>query len=221
MTETADDTRQRLIEAAGEIFSDKGFRSATVREICRAAKANLASVNYYFGDKEQLYLEAVRFAHCRGMSAEIAHALPPGISAEDKLRMFVRTMVANLLAEDRPAWHRRLMLRELAEPTEACAQLVEDFIRPVANVLDAILRELLPPTVSDQQRRMIGFSVVGQCLFYKVHQPVASALIGSVAFSAFTVEKLADHIASFTLAALGKGAPVASTPVQQTSGGEQ
>jgi AcrR family transcriptional regulator len=58
-----DKTRQRLLEAAGEIFAEQGFRKATVRDICARADANVASVKYHFGDKEKLYSEILRFAH--------------------------------------------------------------------------------------------------------------------------------------------------------------
>jgi AcrR family transcriptional regulator len=47
----ADDTATRVLNAAGLIFAEKGFKDATVREICSAAGVNLASVNYYFRDK--------------------------------------------------------------------------------------------------------------------------------------------------------------------------
>ena len=42
--------RERLLEAAGEIFAEHGFRNTTVREICKRADINLAAVNYYFRD---------------------------------------------------------------------------------------------------------------------------------------------------------------------------
>src|SRR6266566_7215778 len=58
-----DTTRQRLLEAAGQVFADQGYRQATVRDICARADANVASINYHFGDKEKLYSAAVRYAH--------------------------------------------------------------------------------------------------------------------------------------------------------------
>src|SRR6185436_11294059 len=45
------DTRQRLIDAAARLFADQGFENVTVREICKASQANVAAVNYHFGDK--------------------------------------------------------------------------------------------------------------------------------------------------------------------------
>ena len=42
--------RDRLLEVAGPVFSEKGFEKTTVREICQKADVNLASVNYYSGN---------------------------------------------------------------------------------------------------------------------------------------------------------------------------
>src|SRR5262249_28869678 len=56
------DTRKRLIEAAGHLSADHGFKKVTGREIVAAAHANIAAVNYHFGDKLGLYREVVEAA---------------------------------------------------------------------------------------------------------------------------------------------------------------
>jgi len=53
-------TREKLIEAAGQVFAERGFQEATVREICSRAGTNGAAVNYHFGDKLGLYTEVLR-----------------------------------------------------------------------------------------------------------------------------------------------------------------
>jgi TetR/AcrR family transcriptional regulator, regulator of cefoperazone and chloramphenicol sensitivity len=208
MTESLpDDTRQRLISAAGEVFAEHGFHAATVRDICGKAQANVAAVNYYFGDKMGLYIETVQAAHCGGPEI-IKPQWPEGISPQDKLRFFIRRWLEHFLDEHRPSWHTRLMLNEMAEPTEACAKLVEAYIRPMADTLHDIVRELVPSDVSLEQRWLIGFSIVGQCLFYKVHRPVAELLMGPANYRKLDLDLLADHIGRFSLAALGHGEPV-------------
>ena len=67
-----DGPETRLLEAAERVFAEKGYKAASVREICKQAGLNIAGVNYYFGDKERLYIEAVKYAH-RGCTEGVAH----------------------------------------------------------------------------------------------------------------------------------------------------
>lgn len=198
-----DDTRTRLLDSAGSIFAEKGFEAATVREICQAAEANIAAVNYYFGEKEKLYLECVREAYCARDENEPMPDWPAQTPAETKLRDYVRTFLRRLLAEGRPAWHFDLALREMAHPTAACVEIVREYIRPMAEVLREIVAELAPGRGDESHRRLICFSIVGQCLFYHVHKPIIRELVGSEEYATYNVELLADHIAAFTLSSLG------------------
>lgn len=206
MNVPVDDARTRLLETAGEIFAEKGFRSATVRDICQAAGANIASVNYYFGDKQRLYIEAVKHAHgCRFNDP------PPSWSAdtppEQKLHDFVTSMLTHLLDKTQPPWTIKLIMREMVDPSEACRELTEQRIRPMATVLFAIVKELLPPDAPLEKAQMTAFSVIGQCLFYRVQAFVARQLIGPEQFDALTIEQLAEHVTNFTLGAVGRSPP--------------
>src|SRR5262249_56597881 len=55
-----DQTRQRLLAAASELFAAQGYHGTTVREIAQRAGVNLAAGNYHFGSKRELYLEVLR-----------------------------------------------------------------------------------------------------------------------------------------------------------------
>jgi len=201
-----DDARTRLLETAGEIFATKGFSGATVREICTAAGVNIASVNYYFGDKLRLYIEAVKHAHsCRfnDPPREWSAETPP----ERKLYDFVLGMLRHLLDNTSPPWNAKLIMREMIDPTEACRELTEQRVRPMAQVLLGIVTELLPASTPVTRIQQTGFSIIGQCLFYRTHEHVARHLIGAEAFDAFSVEEIARHITGFSLAALGRKLP--------------
>ncbi|MDB5342502.1 MAG: Transcriptional regulator TetR [Schlesneria sp.] len=198
-----DDTRQRLIDAAGAIFAEKGYEAASVRDICQQASANIAAVNYHFGEKKSLYVAAVRHAQSCADSENPEMTWPADMSPVERLRAHILQMLQRKLEGDKPAWHLGIMLREMAFPTEACAAVVEDYVRPMANGMRAILLDLLGHDFPEEKGNMIGFSIVGQVLFYYVHQPVIRLLIGESAHDALTVQKLADHITNFSLAAMG------------------
>lgn len=199
-----DDTRNRLLEAAGEVFAEKGFRAATVREICARAGANVAAVSYYFGDKMGLYVAAVGLAH-QGPNQRPLPNWPAGTPPAKKLHDFVTYLLANL-QDASPSWTRRLLLREMAEPTEACAAVIHEYMRPRAELLDQILSDLLPAGTPAVERRLIAASIVGQCLFHQFHWQVMRLLAGEEARD-WEGQQVADHVTRFSLAALGYAPP--------------
>lgn len=201
MTNGADETRHRLLEAAGEVFAEKGFRAATVREICSRADANLAAVNYHFGDKQQLYVEAVQFAHGGGRPPQLPE-WPADMPPAEKLRLYIRHMLGQLLDPDRPAWQAKLMAREITQPTEACISLVESHIRAKFDLLNEILADLLPPETSLSDRHLTAFSIVGQCMHFKIGKTIIGRLVGPEESDGYDVERLTDHITQFSLTAL-------------------
>src|SRR5262249_885875 len=150
---TEERTSQRILEAAGRVFADQGYEAATVREICRLAGIrNIAAVNYYFGDKERLYVETVRAAY-QAISPQVPlPKWPLATPPEQKLRDFIGTFVARLTGGDVPEWACRLLMREMIHTTAACAEFVRNFVRPNFEILQSILGELLPADVPAVKR---------------------------------------------------------------------
>lgn len=204
-----DGVREKLIEAAGPIFAEKGFAGATVREICAAADVNLAGINYYFGDKEQLYLQTVTAAYRTRAQQVPLQPWPQDTDPALKLKGFISTIMRRIVGLEEAPWQVRLMLREIIQPTSACEHLVEDYIRPHFEHLMGILDEILPSEAPAFQRRQIAFSIIGQCLFYRLTGNVVSILVPDAELvGRYGVDQLADHIASFTLSALGLEKPL-------------
>jgi AcrR family transcriptional regulator len=198
----SDNPRERVLEAAGEIFAEKGFKGATVREIIERAGVNIAAVNYYFRDKERLYIEAVKHGACGEADEHLAW--PRGTPPADKLADFIRYHVARLLDPHKPAWHGRLVMRELTQPSDACTELVREYIEPKSKILGGILEELLPKGTTRRQRALTAFSIMGQILFYCTHKPIVTLLMGEHDDPYANTTALAEHIVRFTLAALSK-----------------
>jgi len=209
-----DTTRQRLIEAAGETFAELGFRNATIRDISTRAGANVAAVNYHFGDKSALYTEVLRYSHCCAIAKYPPHmGLAPEARPEKKLHAFVQSFLLRLLDTGRPAWHARLMARELAEPTAALDVLVHEHIKPHFHALLEIVRQLLADKTPDSALRATCSSIVGQCLFYHFGAPISARLFPDKTYSAADVDALAAHITRFSLAGIrAVGRTTTATP---------
>ena len=201
--EAQDPIKVRLIEAAGEEFAGKGFECARIRTICDRAGANVAAVNYHFGDKEQLYVATVLEAHRCGLDVSDVDLGSEKEPAE-QLRWFVHHFLGRVLAINDPDnWRHRLMLREMIQPTAASDILIRESIRPKFERLHQILKQFCPD--ADERRlNALAFSVIGQCLHYRMGRPIAERLIGRDAFAALDLDYLTDHITSVCLGALDR-----------------
>jgi TetR/AcrR family transcriptional regulator, regulator of cefoperazone and chloramphenicol sensitivity len=196
-------TRRRLLEAAGEVFARRGFREATVREICQLAHANLAAVGYHFRDKQGLYEAVLDDAHAcapEPTQAELQRidAMPP----DEALRVFINAFVHKLLDSGKPAYLEHIMAREMAEPTPALAHLVQTSIRPSVDQLSHILRAMLGPGADEDLLWRCGCSIYGQCLFYVHSRPVLQRLEPNRGYGPTETQQIAQHVYEFSLAAL-------------------
>lgn len=197
-----DNTRQQLMDAAGPLFAERGYRATTVREICDGAQANQAAINYHFRDKENLYIECVRHAGQCCMERVPMPTWPDGTPAKQKLRDFIRMFLNRVAVDHEPAWHTQLIMREMLMPTQACVEFVKQFVRPTFEVLRQTIASMLPGNVSERKRMMVGFSIVGQILHYRTTRPVLTMLVGPEIFGSLDVDTLTEHITSFSLAAI-------------------
>ncbi|PWU11044.1 MAG: DUF1956 domain-containing protein [Verrucomicrobia bacterium] len=191
------ETRERLLEAAGEVFAQRGFREATIREICEKAKANVAAAHYHFGDKEELYAAVLK-----SCAVPPFDQVPTNLPPEERLRAFVRAVLGRFFQTGRPAWLGRLIAQEMIEPTKALDELINAQIRPNSERLRAIVRELIGREVEDQELWRCTFSVASQWVFYFHNGQIVRRLNPDQRFSPEDLDRLADHIVKFSVGAL-------------------
>jgi len=198
-------TSAAIMEAAGKIFAEEGYSKATVRDICREAGANIAAINYHFGDKKGLYLAVLKHYQ------EIAfQTYPPNLGIkenqkpEEKLQAFIRTFLSRIMDDGRPAWFGRLLAREFTQPTWAFDILVEETIRPSFQLLTEIIAEIMGKSSRERIVRLCSMSIVGQCLYFRHSHPVISRLFPGEVFGARQIDELTEHITLFSLRGLLK-----------------
>jgi TetR/AcrR family transcriptional regulator, regulator of cefoperazone and chloramphenicol sensitivity len=195
--------KERILTAAVQIFGRKGFKAATVREICQAARVNLAALNYYFGNKQDLYRTLVTDL----LKCAIEH-YPADMGEGDvsdpreRLRLFILAMLHRLLAPGGLTGFQsqgRLLARELADPSPVLDTLVQDHIRPQAAILGGIISELIGPDAPRERVMRCAFSIMGQCFYYGYAWPIASRLCPMDPNDTGIIHALADHVADFSL----------------------
>ena len=200
---TLDSTKKKILLAAGPIFAQKGFRGATVREICDSANVNLASINYYFGDKGQLYIDTVIYARQMRAQQVPEPERQPNTTAEEQLRGYVEMLLKRMVALKSAPWQVRLLMREVMQPTDACRKMVREYFWPFLQGLMVLIDEIVGHELGPEQRLRLAFSIVGQCMYYRFAGDVTSLVLTEESFeSGFDIEDLVDHVTNFSLGAL-------------------
>lgn len=133
--------RRRLLLAALEKIGEKGYESASVREIADAAGQNVAAIAYYFGNKENLYAEVIDgiIAYLGrafgGLAGEAKQLLDAGEMtperAADLLKKMLRTLLVEHIEREEIGKLRNVMIREQASPTGAFEKLYARGMKPL------------------------------------------------------------------------------------------
>lgn len=196
---SAQETRRKLVEAAGSLFADRGLHAVNLKEITDMADVNSTSINYHFRDKYELYAEVIRYAinstSCSPPD-EKPHRKPT-----DRLRDFIQRMISDFYDSDKPSWRAILVAHELAQPTAALDAVVDELMRPRCDYLSSIIRDILGPNATDKQILQASLGVVSHCFPYIFHQIAVQKMYPEL-FEKIKREEMIDFIFQFSLAAL-------------------
>ncbi|HZR24361.1 MAG TPA: CerR family C-terminal domain-containing protein [Vicinamibacterales bacterium] len=195
------ETRERLLRAAMRLFGERGLKHVTVREICRAARANVAAVNYHFGDKLGLYREIVQSAIDQMRATnEAARRAGEGGTPEEKLRRYIIIFNQRLMTSGVEELHR-VISREMHEPTPALDALVEQGIKPRLDYLLTLVADVLGCDKHDPRVLRCAASIQTQSIAY-MPNAVADRIGLRAKLTAAQVDEVAQHIADFSMAGI-------------------
>jgi AcrR family transcriptional regulator len=199
-----DDTATRILDAAEVLFSENGFTGTSARDITSSAGCNVASINYYFGGKDNLYkevckrrLNALRDFRINSINDFMAKD-PADISLEGLLLNFSNAFLAPLIEEATGRNVMKLMVREMLYPQLPANMVFDELILPMSTVLQQAMVKVCPG-LDEQQAMWSIFSLVGQ-LLHTMHIQGMLANDPDEKFSDFDVPSAVDHIVAFTVA---------------------
>jgi AcrR family transcriptional regulator len=191
-------TQKKLFDAAIKVFADRGYREATVREICKTAgAANINAVNYYFGSKEKLYqkiLDAIFSAYDRFDQEDWDRKTP-----REQLKAMIANFCAMLYKNNAFASDiTSIFISEMTQPSPFIEELVDTYNRPRIKRHLKMFRDLLGEDATDDMARDCLVSVAGQLLYYSFAWPVFSRLFPDYSADE-RHEQWAAHVYAFSL----------------------
>jgi len=196
------ETRDRLLKAAERLFAQRGFKDVTVREICHDARANVAAVNYHFGDKLGLYRETMQIAiDAMRDATEAARHAGEGLPPDEQLRAYIALFLQRLLTPGRESVHQ-LINREVSDPTPALDDLVEQGMRPRLEYLSGVVAAIIGCDPKDRRVMRCVLSVQSQSIIYARPNAVAERLGFKFQPTPAQIDEAAQHIADFSIAGI-------------------
>ncbi|MBK7406323.1 MAG: CerR family C-terminal domain-containing protein [Phycisphaerales bacterium] len=206
MARAEENTRDRLLDAAENLFGERSFAAVGIREIADHAGVNLSGIKYHFGSKWGLYLETVRRSmERRGSSAAwslLEDAPPSPQHAALLLRDFIGAFLRVILGPEDSGSCACLVMHAALEPGEGTDLIVQEFVRPHHERLCALVAVLCPAADASERSRY------AQCVMAQlIHQRLFRAFIERIHPAPdrgeAEIERIADEITAFSLRGMG------------------
>lgn len=207
--------KARLLSTAEKLFAERGLAATSIRDLAREAEVNVAAVNYYFGSKENLYLETLRYTFQKvggglpkldQILKEVQKNKTPD-AAKQAIAKYIEVFIRWIFTSDQARRHACLMSREISDPSPALDVIIEEFILPKHKALTSLIVQIQPALEGSKDLPFYTLSIVSQCLHYHFASPVALKLLNKKEMSPELISQIAEHITSFSLQALTNFSP--------------
>lgn len=188
-------TKAAIIEAAGELFAQRGFASVTARQVAALAGVSLSSIPYHFQTMEHLYECAVLEAS--KIAPEADELLRESLGAEPNcaVRLAVEWLVADF-ASASTSWRHRLVQREEFDPSEGFEDVVKQIYAPSLRWLCAVLSRATREPADSPQVKYAGLTMYSLTIGYLGRIQVTEMLAPEIAEALGDRDRYIELIAS-------------------------
>ncbi len=151
-------TKQKLLDAAIEAFSENGFKGTSTRDIAARAGVHHPLITYHFKNKEELWRAAADRIFSK-FNASMSQALQESSNECPRTRMasLIRTYVH--YAASQPALHK-VMVQEASHPSSRLDWLIDTHLRPLFEVSIKNLKELQDQGIAPKGDVAILFNMI-------------------------------------------------------------
>lgn len=189
------DRKDKILHAAIDEFTDKGYHLARIRAICDKAKANLAAINYYFGGKEALYREVIEFVFNISDPFDLvikdrAHEMKP----EEYLLQWIESFLQCTSSENPLYKYRyKIIIHEMVSPSPLLPEIMAHKMIPRLARLKEIVKNLKGSRTTDDEVSTLCMLIIGQCIYF-FNKPMVEGFTGQKDFVGKNIKLIAGKI---------------------------
>lgn len=154
-------TRATIIEAAGQLFAQKGFSGVTVRDITKKANTHLSALNYHFRTKEALYREVLMEAcQAASISPEERDYLAE-LDPKEALFVLVKAAIGHYAKQSASNWKLLIINRECWEPSPVFEEVVAAYFKPETEFITQIIGRIVNRPAESHEVRFAAIGLIG------------------------------------------------------------
>lgn len=170
-------TKERILEAAEEVFAERGFEGASTREIAAKAQVNISSLHYHWASKDALYIAIVARV-LDSLRERVRQSFVADGEGLDAHQLIERAMggVFDFFADNPHA--ARILLRRIVDFTGPAGAEAKDALGPSWRVFHDWARDFTHGVISDADLNFVILAVQSVLLVTTLDSPYVSALRG-------------------------------------------
>lgn len=206
---SSEQTKQTLINAAGELAAKLGFPNVSTRAIAQRAKENIGSIHYHFGGKEQLFEAVVQEVIKRCNAYPVSQAIEPFYNVLDTpagqsgaLRAIVKREIALLFDPDYPRWHSRVVYQLMQQKSRLQNLIVKELFDPIVDTIASLLKRI-NPGLDNQETFLIITQMISPIASHADYMSYHLKRLGCNHYSKEYLQKFEDIIVLQTELLLG------------------
>lgn len=202
--EYSSDAKNKILWAAADVFAEHGYKQGTIRQIANKAEMNVASVNYYFGNKETLYQEVLKtWTEVSFKKYPVVQEPEREITPEGKLFYQVCQILGKLFDKEETPWFGTLFVRmSVLEEKEQFKDMAECIYKPSVDIFTEIIKEIAGKEIDEKLLYFMATDIIGQCVFYYSNQKMLELVLPDNGKEIMTIEFLSKKITEFSVNAI-------------------
>lgn len=205
LTKEARITRKLLLDAAEELFARKGFDGTSIRDITAKAGRGPAAVNYFFGDKRELYEELFRL-RLREMNESRLNVIKTLMSGktkpalEDLLYAYAVDFLKPFADPEQSQRYIQLLFREMAESRLPKNMFIDELAAPTLTAMEEAIA-VICPNIDEHDVMMCVLSLTGQLVHIMQVRVLFEGAQGH-SITSIHIDESIKHIVKFSAAGI-------------------